>query len=460
MLLGAPLRGTEAGSPLECGAERERAGVADLFGDLGQRFPGCEQIGGCIQSGPGQVSDRGLTDDRSEPRSEVGPADQGLTGQTGHGPSRTRVAQTRDPGYPVARAYRPGQTRGMTASPYPMRTERLTLRFVRPGDEETITAYRNDPEVARLQDWDLPYTAERARDLIVRHEGVVDLQAGRGHQIAVEHDGALVGDLYVGLHEQGGIADLGFTLIPSVQGKGLAFEAASAVVEDAVERLGVHRVVAELSTENLASARLLERLGMTFESHTRRSFWWRGRWDDNLYYSMTGDQWRAWRDRPRGAPADLRLVPITDDNFRTYGRLAVHRTQERFVASVWNSYVDAMFHGDRHGVPLTAVLRGIEADGEPVGFLMWSEATAEPYFWRFLLDRRHQGRGIGRRAFDLWAEEMRSHGHTGAETSWVRAPGGPEAFHESCGWVRTGEYEDGEALAHLDLNAERAPNAG
>ena len=39
--------------------------------------------------------------------------------------------------------------------------------------------------------------------------------------------------------------------------------------------------------------RLLERLGMTFESESHRSFWWRGQWDDSLVYSMTGEQWRA-----------------------------------------------------------------------------------------------------------------------------------------------------------------------
>src|SRR5690606_11571123 len=162
--------------------------------------------------------------------------------------------------------------------------------------------------------------------------------------------------------------------------------------------------------------------------------WWRGQWDDNLYYSMTGDEWRAWRDRPRTPPIDVRLVEITDDTFRTWTGLDVHRTQRRFVASVEESFVDALFHGDRHGVPLLPVFRGIEADGEPVGFLMWSEAEPRPYLWRFLVDRRHQGRGIGRRALELWVRAMREHGHTEAETSWTQAKGGPEPFYLDLGF--------------------------
>lgn len=337
----------------------------------------------------------------------------------------------------------------MSQSPYPMRTERLTLRFPRADDVEVLTAYRNDPEVAALQDWSMPYPEERARELVAQHEGVTDLRNGGQHQVMIERDGRLVGDLYVGLHEQGGVADIGFTLTRAAQGQGIAFEAMSAVVDDLVERLGVHRVFAELSTENLASARLLERLGMTFEALTRKSFWWRGQWDDNLYYSMTGDEWRAWRDRPRTPPTDVRLVEITDDTFRTWTRLDVHRTQRRFVANVEESFVDALFHGNRHGVPLLPVFRGIEADGEPVGFLMWSEAEPRPYLWRFLVDRRHQGRGIGRRALELWVRAMRERGHTEAETSWVQARGGPEPFYLDFGFVPTGEYDDGEVLARL-----------
>jgi RimJ/RimL family protein N-acetyltransferase len=339
----------------------------------------------------------------------------------------------------------------VTGSPYPLKTERLTLRFPRPEDAGVITAYRNDPEVAALQDWRLPYDEQRARYLVARHEGMTDLEAGGHHQVMVVHDGEVVGDLYVGIDEHGGVAEIGFTLARSAQGRGIAFEAASAVVDDLVERLGMHRIAAELAPENVASARLLERLGMTYESQTERSTWVRGQWLDSLRYGMSAEGWRAWRDRVRTAPDDVRLVEITDDNFRTWTWMDPHRSQQPFVATVEESFVDALFPGTRYGVPLVPEYRGIEADGVPAGFIMWSEATPDPYLWRFLVDRRHQGRGIGRRAFGLWAQLMRDHEHTEAETSWVQAPGGPEAFHLSCGWVPTGAYEDGEALARLRL---------
>ena len=343
----------------------------------------------------------------------------------------------------------------VSATPYPLRTDRLLLRMLREEDVEALTAYRNDPGVARLQDWELPYPRERAERLVAAHADRTDVLPGQGTQLAVDLDGELVGDLYVGLDEHCGVAEIGFTLATAHQGRGYGVEAASAVVDDLVDRLGVHRVVAELSPENVASARLLERLGMTFEHLAEKSFWWRGAWDDNLWYSMSAEERRAWRDRTRTPPQEVRLVELTHENAWTYRRLRTHRTQERFVATVDQSYTDALFPEPESGHPVLPVLRGIEADGEPAGFLMWADAvnegTPDPYLWRFLVDRRHQGRGVGRRALELWTAELRAAGHHAVQTSWVPGRGGPEPFYLRAGFVPTGDLDDGEVVARLSL---------
>lgn len=301
---------------------------------------------------------------------------------------------------------------GVSATPFPMRTERLLIRMPRTEDIDTLTAYRNDPEVNALQDWDLPYPRERAERLVAALTDRQDVLPGEATQLAIDVDGELVGDMYVGVDEHGGIAEIGCTLNSPHQGKGYAGEALSAVVDHLVDRVGVHRIIAQLSPENEASARMLERLGMTFESLTRQSYWWRGTWDDNLLYSMSAEDRRAWRDRPRTAPDQVQLVELTHANFAQYQALRTHRSQEIFVATVDQSFGDALFPEPEQGHPVVPVLRGIEADGEPAGFLMYADAvnegTPHPYLWRFLIDRRHQGRGIGARALDHWTKELRA----------------------------------------------------
>lgn len=66
--------------------------------------------------------------------------------------------------------------------------------------------------------------------------------------------------------------------------------------------MGVGRVYGELDAENVASQRVLENLGLTFEGVTRNSFLWRGAWTDNMSYAATAEEWRAWRSPLWGRP--------------------------------------------------------------------------------------------------------------------------------------------------------------
>ncbi|CAL8974524.1 Acetyltransferase [Propionicimonas sp. T2.31MG-18] len=179
------------------------------------------------------------------------------------------------------------------SSPYPLRTEHLILRPLREQDIDVILAYRNDPDVAALQDWDLPVSRERVERHVAAQTGWVDVLPGEPRQIGIERDGELIGDLYVRLDEHGGVAEIGFTLRTEFQGRGFACEAASAVVADPIERLGCHRIFGQLSPENVRSAKLLERLGMPVESLAPKSYWCRGAWDGNLVYAMNDAEWRT-----------------------------------------------------------------------------------------------------------------------------------------------------------------------
>lgn len=65
--------------------------------------------------------------------------------------------------------------------------------------------------------------------------------------------------------------DIGFAFLPAHRSQGFAFEAASAVLEDARARLGHRRILAIVSPGNAASIRLLERLGLRRERTVRLS---------------------------------------------------------------------------------------------------------------------------------------------------------------------------------------------
>jgi GNAT superfamily N-acetyltransferase len=76
-----------------------------------------------------------------------------------------------------------------------------------------------------------------------------------------------------------------------------------------------------------------------------------------------------------------------------------------------------------------------------------------PYLWRFMIDWRHQGRGIGRAALAALAEQRAAAGATHLLLSCVAdVPGSPEPFYTRLGFERTGhvnEWGETEMIAAL-----------
>lgn len=335
-----------------------------------------------------------------------------------------------------------------------LNTDRLRLRIMRSTDAAALADYRNDPQVAQHQLWDLPYTIDEARALLADQDDLSDLRLGGWTQIAVERDGRVLGDVCAHLDDTGAVAELGYTFAREHQGHRYAREAAGALLEALFARPQVVRVTAELDPPNIASQRVLEAIGLRVESLTRRSFLWRGEWTDNLAYALTRDDYDAWRARPTGPVASVELVELTSTNFRRYGRLETHHSQQRFVATVEQSYADALFPEVVDGAPVTPRLWGVDADGEPAGFVMIAGVTdhhPEPYLWRLLVDRRHQGRGIGAQIIGRLTDLLRSEGDSALLTSWVDGPGSPRAFYERLGFTPTGRVIDGEIEGRLAL---------
>jgi len=82
--------------------------------------------------------------------------------------------------------------------------------------------------------------------------------------------------------------EIGWMITPTAWGRGFATEAGSAVRDEAFERLGLESVVAVHHPENVASGRVMEKLGMGFE----RDVVDRKGWPYRLY-RLTRDQWAS-----------------------------------------------------------------------------------------------------------------------------------------------------------------------
>jgi RimJ/RimL family protein N-acetyltransferase len=157
--------------------------------------------------------------------------------------------------------------------PLPWPAGRVTLRRLRPDDVARFQAYRGDPEVGRYQGWE-PMTDADARAMIAEMAAAPLPALGDWVQIAIAdaRTDALVGDIGLHVSASGEEAELGITLAPHAQGRGLAEEAARALVAGLASATAVRRLVGITDARNAPSARLLERLGMTFEAEEETTF--------------------------------------------------------------------------------------------------------------------------------------------------------------------------------------------
>jgi diamine N-acetyltransferase len=147
------------------------------------------------------------------------------------------------------------------------------------------------------------------------------------------------------------------------------------------------------------------------------------------------------------------LREITAATVRQVTSLAVGPDQQRFVASNAVSLAEALFSAE-------AWYRAIYAGESPAGFVMLYDeslratppATPSVGLWRFMIDARFQGRGLGAAALQRVVAHVRSKGLFSAlVTSYVPGPGCPEGFYTRAGFRHTGKIDDGEVVLELRL---------
>ncbi|WP_082624027.1 GNAT family N-acetyltransferase [Nocardioides sp. Soil805] len=173
----------------------------------------------------------------------------------------------------------------------PIRTERLVLRRATPADADDMHAYygREDVTEHLLHD---AFSRPEIDDMLRRR-----LAGPRSHtacNLVVELEGRVVGDLVVFLKGEGhDMAEIGWVIHPDVGGRGIATEAATAMLDLAFGHYGVHRVFADLDTRNPRSAALARRLGMRLELDSRADFWSKGEWTDSQRWAILAEEWAA-----------------------------------------------------------------------------------------------------------------------------------------------------------------------
>ena len=185
---------------------------------------------------------------------------------------------------------------------WPKATERLTLRPAEQRDALPTFAFRSLPEVSL-------WMTTRVSDPVEWETGFGDRLT---NTLVIEKDGVVIGDLMLQVQDPwaqaevrdqaaGTQVEIGYVLDPAYAGQGYATEAVRAELRICFEEIGVRRVIAQCFADNVASWKLMERVGMRREQHTRQDSLHRnGQWLDGMMYALLADEWRAADDSSAG----------------------------------------------------------------------------------------------------------------------------------------------------------------
>ena len=181
-----------------------------------------------------------------------------------------------------------------------LHTPRLLLRELTPNDEQSVYAFRSDYEVTRLN-IGAAYTSPLQAQLLI--EGI---RQEFEQQVAIRwgitrHDSAEVigmcGFNYWNRTDRR--ASIGYDLARPAWGQGYMPEALKAMIAFGFEQMQLNRIEADCSAENVASQRVLEKLGFFKEGCSREQYFEHGRFHDLFLYSFLR---REWQGKPHETP--------------------------------------------------------------------------------------------------------------------------------------------------------------
>jgi ribosomal-protein-alanine N-acetyltransferase len=177
----------------------------------------------------------------------------------------------------------------------PLQTERLTLRVHAPSDILALIPLIGAREVAattlRIPH---PYTEPDAQDFMAGTQEELLNGSGLRLGIILRESDTLCGGVGLRIEPDHRRAELGYWIGVPHWGKGYATEAAGAMVQYGFETLQLHRIFASHFADNLASARVLRKIGMRHEGSQRGHILKWGEFVDiEMYGTVASDVERA-----------------------------------------------------------------------------------------------------------------------------------------------------------------------
>ena len=168
-----------------------------------------------------------------------------------------------------------------------LETERLLLRKIRASDARDFYEYASDAEVSKHSTWSAHQSLADTRLFISSILNHYEAQHVAPWGIEHKADRKLIGTCgfasWITYHHR---AEIGYALARSYWSQGHMTEAVRAVLRYGFDEMQLNRIEARCKLENIGSARVLEKVGMTCEGILRQHMFIKGHYHDLKLYAI------------------------------------------------------------------------------------------------------------------------------------------------------------------------------
>ncbi|MEH2298344.1 MAG: GNAT family protein [Nostoc sp.] len=162
-----------------------------------------------------------------------------------------------------------------------LETERLFLRETTLQDAEAVFAILCDPGVTKFHDLDSFTSIKEASALIERRAKRLERGDGIRWGIARKQDNVLIGSCgFTWNPQEHDAAEVGYELASTFWKQGIMTEAVGSILQFGFQKMGLRFVVGQVMVDNIASKKLLEKLGFHSQGVLKQYGFFKGQFHD------------------------------------------------------------------------------------------------------------------------------------------------------------------------------------
>lgn len=174
-----------------------------------------------------------------------------------------------------------------------MKSERIYLREIETGDWIDVHAYASQEIVCQYQPWG-PNSEQDSREYVeeIIANGNVNPRSRFAFAVVEMQTEKMIGVGEFTIRDfSNKVGEIAYIVNPDHWGKGFATEVAKLLINFGFSEFGMHRIFATCDPRNLASSKVLEKVGMTQEGRLREDLLLRDGWRDSFVYGILENEW-------------------------------------------------------------------------------------------------------------------------------------------------------------------------